>query len=304
MAEEWMDQLREVARGVRPVGDVAGPIAGAVRRRRRRRTALTCAAAAAVVAVAAVGVAALPEPDRRAEPAEPPAFTCAENRIFTESPPLADLAAQREVVARLEADAAVRHAEPTALGVLVLVDGLTPEIEDRLRDQGADVVREWEETYADEDLGAEEHVMITLNDEIRPTLREVAREVKGIPGYAGIGYWRDAGAVLLQWKAPVPPEVAALAGVGDGGVQVVVDPVPYSERDVEAAMRRLPRSVGDDRVSASSPCGDFTGLEVLVVPPIADETALEEQLAERVGMPVRVEPGEVVSLAGVADQVR
>lgn len=43
----------------------------------------------------------------------------------------------------------------------------------------------------------------------------------------------------IQWKRPVPAEISALEGTADSGVTIRVEPVPFSESDVDQAVKRL-----------------------------------------------------------------
>lgn len=305
--EDWMRGMRDWAGGIRPVGDVVGTVGDGVRRRRRQRAGVVAGTCAAVlVAATAVGVAALPGPagDRRTPPAPAAAeFSCpTESRIFTERPPIADLDEQERVVERIGrlSSVWVRHAEPTALGVVALVgdasgdEGLRadPQVADRLRRLGVAHVYEWDPTISSAGVDAAGQVERVVGWSLDPAYRDVRRATRGIPGSGGIAYWNEAGAILVSWKAPVPAQVAALVGTRPDGVRVVVDAVRYSERDVRRAQDRLQdwlveSGLRDDWTSSFA-CGDRSGLIVGMNPRVARRTALAERISEAVGMPTMV----------------
>lgn len=321
--DEWMGGLREWAGGIRPVGDVVGAVHDGVRRRRRRRAGFVAGASAAVlVAATAVGVAALPGTDDDRGAPSPAAtsgvpstaFTCpTESRVFTNRTPIADLEEQEQVVSLVSrlSSVWVRHAEPTALGVVALVgddsgdDDLwaDPQVADQLRRLGVAHVYEWDPTMADAGVDAAGQVRQVVGWSLDPAYRDVRRATRGIPGSGGIAYWSEAGAILVSWKAPVPAAIEELAGRRPDGVRVIVDAVPYSERDVRWAQRRL---IGWLRANGlyggfatAYACGDDSGLIVGLVPEVADRPALAEQISEAVGMPVMVLAEEPpVPLAG------
>lgn len=311
MTDDWMDDLQDWAGGVRPVGDPVAPVRHAVRRRRWRRAVLASGGAAVLVAATSIGITALPgaSSDRGGPP--PPAatsapvetrFSCGDNPVFGDPPPIPDREAQQQVVERLGRLSSiwVRHAEATAMGVVALVgessgdvgSTVAPEVVDRLRGLGASLVYEWDPTSASTGVDASGQVRGVLGWALDRTFREVRRATREIPGSAGLAYWTSAGAIRIAWKAPVPDAVAALAGPRPDGTRVVVAEVEYSERDVRRAQRQLSRWLRSsgrwDDWSTSYGCGDGSGLVVGMVPEVTDRAGLAEQIADEVGMPVMV----------------
>jgi hypothetical protein len=131
---------------------------------------------------------------------------------------------------------------------------------------------------------------------LQPAISDVRRATRSLPGDAGLALWQDAGAVLLQWKAPVPQELLALAGVRPDGVEVIVEPVDYSQQDMQRAARQLQAVLRErglrDRWSSSYGCGDGSGLVVGIVPPLTDRAELQADFTEALGLPVMVVPEE------------
>lgn len=321
--DEWMRGLRDWAGGIRPVGDVVGAVSDGVRRRRRRRAGFVAGTSAAVlVAGMAVGVAALPgsddgrgAPSPTATSGEPSsAFTCpTESRVFTGRRPIPDLEEQDQVVSLISrlSSVWVRHAEPTALGVVALVGDdsgdedlwADPQVADQLQRLGVARVYEWDPSAAETGVDGAGQVRRVLGWGVDPAYRDLRRATRGIPGRGSIAYWSEAGAILVSWKAPLPAAVEALAGVRPDGVRVVLDVVPYSERDVRRAQGRL-----EDWLVAtgrrvewteSHACADHSGLIVSMLPEEAHRGTIAERIGEAVGMPVMVVAEEPpVPLAG------
>ncbi|WP_435747269.1 hypothetical protein [Nocardioides sp. SYSU DS0663] len=236
-------------------------------------------------------------------------FACARaSKVFTGEPPLPDEAEQQEIVEAVEARGWtwVRHVATTALGVVALVDDpdgdadhTVDEADERareLRRLGVAHVSEWDPSGVDVGLDAAAQARQVVQWRLDPVVRELRRKTRGLAGDAGLALWHAAGAVLVQWKAPVPAEVEALAGIRPDGVRVVVEPVPYSQADVDAAQHRLRswlrRSGRDHAWTSASACADGSGIVVGMEPPLEDRSALQAELAEAAGMPVLVVPEE------------
>ncbi|WP_121254380.1 hypothetical protein [Nocardioides ferulae] len=315
---EVHDRLRAAAASARPSGPVAPVLRAAVRRRRRQRAAGAGVLASALVA-GVVGVAvALPGGGQGVDPAAAPetstssptrapqggAFTCStESRVFGETPPIPDLEEQQRLVRSLSqghfrriSAYAVRHAEPTALGVVALVIGSEQLARQSLTRLGVALVESYDASAADAGVDDHGQVQQVLQWQLEPVVREVQTATRGIPGDAGIALWQEAGAVLLQWKTPVPDEVQALAGSRDNGVEVIVEGVTYSRADVRDAQARLEAwlqgSGRRDDWSSAYGCADGSGLVVGMVPGAADEPGLAAEIEAAVGMPVLVVPEE------------
>ncbi len=316
--DELRDALQRMSGAVRPTANAADTVHAGVRRSRRRRALGAIVGTAGLVIVVAAGGHALagsgtgprqvqPDPATSSPTADAELFECSrESRVFSEAKPIADLDQQQQVVRRLAAlrSVQVRYAALSPLGVVALVvDGsgdrdwlADPSVVTQLEGLGAAHVFEWNPTAASVGVDADGQVRQVLSWLLEPAIGDVRRATRGLPGDAGLGLWQDAGAVLLQWKAPVPQEVLALAGVRPDGVEVIVEPVVYSGQDVRRAQRRLETVLRErglwDRWSSSSGCADRSGLVVGMVPPLADRPDLQADLTEELGLPVMVVPGE------------
>ncbi|MDP2775344.1 MAG: hypothetical protein Q8O61_17460 [Nocardioides sp.] len=317
--DELRDALQRMSGAVRPTVGAADTIHAGVRRSRRRRALGTVVGTAGLVMAVAAGGYALaasdtgprqvqPAPaDSSLSPSAPAAdelFECAtEHPVFTRAtPPVPDLAEQQRTVQQLYAMSSVqvRHAAPTRLGVVALVvddsgdpdSYAEPDVVAQLRAAGASHVYEWDPSIASAGVDADGQVRQVLQWRLDPAIGDVRRATRGVPGDAGLALWTDAGAVLLQWKAPIPQEVLALAGVRPDGVEVIVEPVAHSRQDVTRAQERLQSALRElgllDRFSSASACGDGSGLIVGLVPPITDRAALQADLSEALGLPVMV----------------
>jgi len=217
--------------------------------------------------------------------------------------PIPDLGEQERVVTEVTGLVrnvwTVRHAEPTALGVVALVQGNVGLAEQQLPEHGVALVAPWSQRP---DAAAQ--VDRVLERAVLPVADLVQRETDRLSGGAGVALWKDAGAVVLSWRAPAPPEVLALAGEQRGGVRVIVDEVPWSGEDVRAASVTLwerARRMPDVELTSTGACGDLSGLVVGVVAPLEEprRAELQERFAEIAGMPVKVVEGEpVVGLDG------
>lgn len=317
-AQDWTDELRRAHGALVPTGSAGEAVRRGVARRRRRRAAVSAGGAAAVVAAALVGTALLPDADAGRAPAadesastmptaEPALFDCpTDHRVFTEEPPpIEDEARQQRTVDRISGLAtrefSMKYAETSPLGVIALVEGDEGAAMRYLRPEGVDLVQPWDPSGPG--VGLDEHAQVeqVIGWQIDPVIGEVERATRGIPGRAGLAYWHEAGAVVVQWKRPVPDEVSALEGQRPNGVRVIVEGATYSEKDVEEAQRSLGSALEAGRLSLaradrsmSTGCQDGSGLIVGVVPEALGErrAALQAELAQVVGMPVRVVPEE------------
>lgn len=314
--DEWRTELVRMTAAVRPTEGATDRIREGLRRSRRRRALGAVAGGMAAVTVLAVGgsvvagvgwgpVGTLPGSVTRTPSAS--LFECeTKSKALGPGPVIADLSEQERAVERLLAlsSVQVRHAAPSPLGVVAFVDDASgdmdayadPAVVARLKNAGAAHVYEWDPSMAPEGTEAEEMEGLVAGWLLEPAVRDVRRATRGLVGAAGIALWKDAGAVLVQWKAPVPTEVQALAGVRPDGVTVVVEPVTYARRDIARAQQQLEGVLRErnleDRWSSSSACADGSGLVVGMVPPVDDRAQLQEDFAEELGLPVMIVPEE------------
>lgn len=318
---ELRDALLRMSVAVRPMGSAAETIHAGVRRSRRRRALSTIVGTAGLVAAVAAGSYSLAGPGTGPRQVQPdPAtsspsghgdlFRCStESRVVNDPPTITDLEQQQAIVRQLLAlsSVQVRHAAPSPLGVVALVvddsgdpdSHADPVVVAQLQEAGAAHVFEWDPSMASVAVDADGQVLRVLQWLLQPAIDDVRRATRGLPGNAGLALWQDAGAVLLQWKTPVPREVLALAGVRPDGVEVLVEPVSYSRQDIRRAMGRLPNVLRErglwGRSSSSYSCADGSGLVVGIAPPPtdraeleADLTELQADLTEALGLPVTV----------------
>jgi len=144
--------------------------------------------------------------------------------------------------------------------------------------------------------------------QLQARLDAVAQQVEALTagwnGYADVALWQDAGAILLQWKAPVPDRVTALADRDwANGVRVVVHAVPYSMSELLRAQSRADETTWTAyQISLTAPCGDDSGLEVGIDPQHwpADPAAVRDRLTALVGVPVALEKDSVSVAVGQA----
>jgi len=319
--ERWMaeltTQVRLVATAVEPTTDAPATVHARLERLRRRRAVATVVGSAALVVLLGLGIPVLlparSGPDGSPTPAPPAtsptagasSFTCPQGLDFlTDPPPIPDRVDQQRVVDQLAGidSVRVRHAEPTALGVVALVQDdsgdldfwADPEVADRLSRLGVARVYEWDPTASGSGVDAAAQVRQVLGWELDPVMRDVRRAVRGVPGSAGFAFWPEAGAIVVQWKAPLLPEVRALAGTRPGGVRVEVRSTVYSDADMRRAQRRLQDWLQDtgrrDQWSSAVGCADGSGLVIGMLPRVAAESGLAKEIANAVGMPVLVVP--------------
>jgi len=341
----WSAELTRLAGSVQPTPEAAASVRAGIKRRQSRRTALAVAGSAAAVVVVASSAFALSRPSAQdpvtpaastSSPASPsgtpssspstsPSYSIWEepapgdcpqyNKVFDPdaAPPILDLAAQQQLVAQLEKTRfqgfEVHRAEPTPIGVgvLVVTDDVPAARELLEREYGAAMVGGWNPHAPAPGFGIDLHTSIDqmLGWELDPVVRWVQGQARGYAGSAGIALWRDAGAVLLQWKDPVPAEIVALAGSRPNGVEVVVEGVRYSDRETLDAGRRVFDAFRsgevEGKVSMTSGCGDQSGLVVGIPPGVLGDRKEEfERLLEPIaGMPVTVVEEEMpVALTG------
>lgn len=315
--DELTDQLRRAASAVAPTADAAAVVRARFDRRRRHRALATVAGSATLVALVGVGVAVVQpdgtDPDGApapVAPATPPTsgptpFSCPQELdLLQTTPPIPDLADQRRIVHQLATldSVWVRHAAPSALGVVALVQDdsgdvdhwADPEVVGRLARLGVAHTYEWDPGAAGSGVDAGDQVRQVLLWELDPVMKDVRRAVRGVPGSAGLAFWPEGGAIVVHWKTPVPSEVRELAGTRADGVRVEVRGATYSDADVRRAQRRLSvwlREAGRrHQWSSASACADGSGLVVGMLPQVAGKPGLAEEISDAVGMPVLVVP--------------
>lgn len=261
------------------------------------------------VATSAASTSAAPATSSTADPSS---FSCPQELdVLHGTTPIPDLAGQQRIVHQLVAldSVWVRHAAPSALGVVALVQDdsgdidyrADPVVVDRLTRIGVAHTYEWDPEAVDSGADAADQVRQVLLWELDPAMQDVRREVRGVSGSAGLVFWPEGGAIVVQWKAPVPAEIRGLAGTRPDGVRVEVRPTTYSAVDVRRAQRRLSvwlRQSGRwHQWSFATACADGSGLVVGMLPRVAGEPGLTEAISEAVGMPVLVVPeGRTVEL--------
>ncbi|WP_244930416.1 hypothetical protein [Nocardioides sp. W7] len=260
---------------------------------------------AAVVLVMVAGLSACDdeaEPPRVDLPAAGDLFTC--DRTFTRaSEPPADLVEQggiSEWAGGYVGDGyVVRRAASSPLGLIALVSGDVARARTELVPRGVSVVAPWQDPQGDANPFAQ--VTEVVAQRLAPVAREVRREVRGLEGGYDVVPWVAGGAVVVQWRAPVPGVVQALAGERADRVRVILEEVPLSRHQVDRAAAAIEEA--DDlgvEVTATSGCAGGTGL-VVGVPPdteIDDRPALQERLAGVAGVPVLVVPLEAAAAPG------
>lgn len=238
-------------------------------------------------------------------PAEAPNPDCGHGAdlidIFTAAPPpIADLARQKALIEELEAKSwsafEIADAEPTQLGVVALVSGSYQAAKETLLAEGVRQVA----VQAKELGSAHDQAMNFIQELIEPAIDDITRLSKDVPGYTSIAVWSEGGAVVVDWKAPIPAEVQALAGVRKDGVNVIIQPVRYSSVEISAALDRVSKALRVHRVdaewSSSSACQDGSGIVVGIQPDSlgSRKAALESQLSEIAEMPAHVVAEEAI----------
>ncbi|MFS3128794.1 hypothetical protein ACLM5J_10355 [Nocardioides sp. Bht2] len=316
--EETTARLRAHATQAEPLPAAIPRLRGAVTRRRRRRTATLAAGTVAALGICGVAVALNQQQEPRrdvdlaapnspaATPATLPASACPDplDALGT-PPPIDDLAEQKELIFTLHtlSSVLVVHAEPTPLGVVALVADETgdqdyfaePTVAQRLKQLGVGVVYEWI-PRGEEGGSAKEQVRQAIQWSLQDAISDVRARIRGLTGSAGLVLWQEAGALVLNWKRPAPPEVVALQGVRADRVRVELREVTYSDADTLRAARAVfawaKANHATRLLSSASGCGDGTGLKVGVVPKRAADANLAAQLEEAAGMRVTVVPEE------------
>jgi hypothetical protein len=318
MDESWMDELRDLEGVLRPTAEALPTVQEQVRRRRRVRAfggALGAAGLVAAVTAAAVlipnhgggpgsvgPVATTPTETPSPTPVPgkvSPNFDCGHGAgridIFTTAPPpIVDLVTQKALIEELMGKSwsafELADAEPTQLGVVALVTGDYQDAKATLQSEGVRQIAV--QTKA---LGsAHDQAMNFIQELLEPALDEVNRRSKSVPGHGSTAVWSEGGAVVVDWKAPIPDEIKAMAGVRPDGVRVIVQPVRYSENDIQVATNRVLDAIKSDEVdakwSSATGCDDGSGMVLGIQPDSLGKrtAALETQLTEIAGMPVHV----------------
>lgn len=187
----------------------------------------------------------------------------------------------------------VEYARPTHLGLVVLVAGDLGRARDALAAEGVTLVAEYgAQDDLESGIDVEHEVALVVSDQLRPLSDLVRRRTSHVGGRGAIATWPDAGAVLVQWKEPIPESVLALEALRpESGATVIVEGVPYSERELVRAQATLIDLLEgrDDPVTQVGRCGDGTGLVVGIEPDALDRAEqLRETYAAWVGFPVTV----------------
>lgn len=122
-----------------------------------------------------------------------------------------------------------------------------------------------------------------------------AQDLDGRDGFFELARWTKAGAVLVQWKRPVPKWVQDFEKLEfPGGGRIIVEGVRYSVQDIDAARRRVTEAYEagklDTRLFHADECGEGEGLIVGVDPSKArrERAGLQRRLADIAKMPVMV----------------
>jgi hypothetical protein len=309
-----------LAESIAPMPGATALVHEQVRRRQRRRAVVAVLASAAVVAaVAGTGFALSRHTVVQPGSAGPTVtastdfdlFSCPEeHRVFTDPvPPIEDLAEQQATIESIEAEPwdgfTIERTAASPLGVVAMIEGDLAGARSALGAVGVPIVYNWDPQLDGGGMGYLDWVIQWRLDPVVHQLRELRRD---IDGYAGVALWPEAGAVVLQWKAPVPAEIQALAGTRPDRIQVIVTPAALSERDLNIGRKLVSEAMDDGRFDAQwsslSSCADSSGLEVGIVPEsLGDRRAeLQEQLTRIAGVPVMVRPQErAVLMSGSVD---
>lgn len=259
------------------------------------------AAVVALVMVAVLGgcddEADPPPPDPSAAvPAADDLFSCDRSLTRTAEPP-ADLVEQggiSEWAGGYVGDGyVVRRTASSRLGLIALVSGDLAKARAELAPRGVALVERWRDPQGDVNPVAQVTEVVAAR--LAPVVRAVRRATRGLEGGYEVVPWIAGGAVVVQWRPPVPGAVSALAGERPDRVRVLVEEVPLSRRQVDDAAAAIEDA--DDlgvTVTATYGCADGTGLVVGVSPDtdLADRPALQERLAAVAGVPVLVVPLE------------
>lgn len=311
----WSTALRQARDGVQPTPEATDLVLQEVRRRQRRRrqTGLAGFTGVAVLALVAAVVATRSDDqlgEDRHVATDPNAggdlFSCADNPVFTSTadPPNDVLDQWKRELARIQAASftgfTVAHAEVTGLGVIALVTGNERIGRSVLtRDYGIAAVYGWDEDAAETEVDFSGQIRQAVQWTLDPVLRAAKRGSRGVEGSSGLSYWTSSGAVLVQWKKPVPQEIRALEDLTfPTGGRIIVREVPFSEKELHAAQLQAIHAMRSGEVpgewTTASACGDRTGIVVGVEPAsLGDQRAhIQDELADIVGLPVMVVPQE------------
>ena len=301
---DWADDLTRLAGSVQPTPEALPLVRAGITRRKRRRAAVAVVGSAALVAVVAGSgfVLARPSADRTATPPAATSsatadalFSCPQGlELLQDPPPIADLAEQQATIDSIKAKTwqgfTIQRASTSPLGVVAMIQGDLAEARSALGAAGVPVVYEWDPSLDGGGMSYLDWVIQWRLDPVADELHAMARE---FDGFAGLAVWHEAGAVVLQWKAPIPPEIKALVGVRRDGVTVVVQPTDYSSRELaharELVMKAFDTGMVNARLTSMSSCADASGFVVGIQPPLGDRRAeLQELLSMVSGVPVMV----------------
>lgn len=273
--------------------------------------------AAALLGALVLGAVAGRTPERAALPdhVAPPEtrsqaalFSCPElHPVFTRHvPPIMEIGREWAIAGRVSELSgpgwSVAFAEPTRLGVFAFVDGDLAAAEPVVLAAGA--THAYRRDQGPEFGGGEDRAALieqALNWALEKPMEEVRRSLRALPDDGDLAYWLKAGAIFIQWKHPLPPEVAALAELRrPDGVLVVVEETPYSAREIVAAQNKIFDERYEKLVDASfamaRACGDLSGVLLGVDPASLGDRGpgIQEALSRIAGMPVHVVPEEPV----------
>lgn len=240
-----------------------------------------------------------PEPSASSAPATPDAVRVDCDRTFTRaSDPPDDLVEQggiSEWAGGYVGDGyVVRRAASSPLGLVALVVGDVGRARAELTARGVALVARWDDTESTRSDTPFAQVDAVVERRLDPVLAEVRAAVAGLDGVFDVRPWLPNGEVVVQWAAPVPAEVTALAGERPGRVRVAVEAVPHSRAEVEAAVARVLAADLDVVPVTAYPCADGAGVVVGIAPDELDagRARLQEELAEVAGMPALAIPLE------------
>ncbi|TCJ29856.1 hypothetical protein [Nocardioides jejuensis] len=232
-------------------------------------------------------------------------FSCPEEHpVFTRHvPPIMDRGVQEEAAAWMRGATGpgwrLVFAEPTRLGLLGFIDGDLAAARASLVPRGVTHVyrRDMGPEFGD---GKDRKALVEqgLGWALEKPMHDVRHALRGLPDDGDFAYWPEAGAIFVQWKAPLPKQVAALAGTKVDGAEVMVEETPYSSRELARAQDRIFDKRYEKQVDASftfaGTCGDLSGVVLGVDPKTLGDRApeLQEKLSAIAGVPIHVIPEE------------
>ena len=189
----------------------------------------------------------------------------------------------------------VKRAASSPLGLVALVVGDEERARAELVPRGVALVGAWDESESTRSTTPFAQVRALVEAQLVPVAAEVEAAVAGLDGVYDVRAWEPNGEVVVQWQEPVPAEVRALAGERPGRIRVVVEAVPYSQAEVDAAVAAVATADVGVEVTDAYGCADGSGVVVGVAPDdLGDQrAALQDRLAEVVGVPVLVIAQEV-----------